>query len=120
LAPPHWALETHATQVCVAVLQTAVVPVHAVAFVGEHWPHAPVPSHAGVVPPQSTSAAQARHVCVVVLHTGVVPAHCALLTHEAQVPLAVLHTGVEPVHWVLFVAEHTPHAPEGSHAGAAP
>jgi hypothetical protein len=36
------------------------------------------------------------------------------------VPVEVLHTGVAPVHCVLFVAEHTPHAPEGSHAGTEP
>lgn len=32
----------------------------------------------------------------------------------------MLHTGVEPVHCVLLVAEHTPHPPDGWHAGVEP
>jgi hypothetical protein len=43
-----------------------------------------------------------------------------LVTHDAHVPVAVSQTGVEPVHCVLFVPEHTPHAPLGSHAGVPP
>jgi hypothetical protein len=120
LVPPHWVLLTQPTQLCVVVLHTGVAPPHWVAFVAEHWPHAPDGSQAGVLPPQSLSAEQRSHTCVAWLHTGVVPAHCALVTHEAQVPVAVLQTGVEPVHCVLLVPEHTPHAPLGSHAGVPP
>lgn len=41
VAPPHWAFETHGTQLPAVVLQTGVVLPHWLAFVAEHWPHAP-------------------------------------------------------------------------------
>ncbi|HVR01005.1 MAG TPA: hypothetical protein VMT47_02640 [Polyangia bacterium] len=93
---------------------------HAVAFEAEHAPQAPLGWHAGVAPPQSASAAQARHLFVPVSQTGFVPPHCASLVHERHVPVAASQPGVGPVHFELFVAEHTPHAPLGSHAGVAP
>ena len=61
----------------------------ALAFVAEHWPHAPDASHAGVAPPHSPSLAQARQAWVAVLHTGVEPPHCALDVHGTQVPVVV-------------------------------
>ena len=65
------------------------MPEHAVAFVAEHWPQAPLPWQAGVAPPQSVSPAQARQACVVVLHTGVGPEHCPFETHGTHVPVGV-------------------------------
>jgi hypothetical protein len=106
VAPEHCAFVRQRTQVPVAALQTGVPPTQAVAFVAEHWPHAPEDSHAGVAPPQSTSPAQARHVWVPALHTGLVPPHWVLFTHPTQVCVVVLHTGVAPPHCVAFVAEH--------------
>ena len=41
VVPPHCAFDTHGTHVPVVVKQTGVAPPHALAFVGEHWPHAP-------------------------------------------------------------------------------
>jgi len=121
VVPAQLAFVTHPTQICVVVLHTGVAPVHWVALPGEHWPHAPDDSHAGVAPPHSPSPTQARHVCVVaVLQTGVVPPHWAFVKQEAQVPVPVLQTGVAPVHCMLFVAEQTPQAPVGSQAGVAP
>jgi hypothetical protein len=65
-----------------------VAPVHWLAFVAEHWPQAPVGWQAGVAPPQSVSAAQARQAWVVVLQMGVVPPHWALETQGTQMPPA--------------------------------
>ena len=59
-------------------------------------------------------------MCVARLHTGKVPPHSASDMQLTQVPLAMLHAGVAPVHLILLVAEHTPHAPPGWHAGVAP
>ena len=81
-------------------------------MVAEHWPQAPDASQAGVVPPHSASAPQARQVCDAVLHTGVVVPHWAFEVHGTQVPDVVKQAGVPPVHWVLLVAEHCPQAPE--------
>ena len=39
--PPHWALEVQGTQVAVTTSQAGVEPVHLLAFVAEHCPHAP-------------------------------------------------------------------------------
>ena len=89
VAPPHCAFDVHATQVPVPVKQTGVAPVHAVALVAEHWPHAPDVWHAGVAPPHSPSPAQPRRLCVVVLQTGVVAAHCAFDVHGTQVAVGV-------------------------------
>jgi hypothetical protein len=41
--PPHWAFDTHGTHVPVVVKQTGVAPPHALAFVAEHCPQAPLP-----------------------------------------------------------------------------
>jgi hypothetical protein len=89
-------------------------------FVAEHWPHAPDGWQAGVAPPQSASPAHARQVWVAVLQTGNVPPHSALVVQLTQVPVGTLHAGMLPVHFVLFVAEQTPHAPDGWQAGVAP
>jgi hypothetical protein len=40
--------------------------------------------------------------------------------HDEHAPVATSHPAVGPVHFVRFVAEQTPHAPEGSQAGVAP
>jgi hypothetical protein len=57
------------------VSHTGVAPAHAVAFVVEHAPHAPLGSQAAVAPLQSASPPHARHVFVPVSHTGFVPPH---------------------------------------------
>jgi hypothetical protein len=59
-------------------------------------------------------------VCVAPSQTGVPPAQSADATQPTQVPVDVWHTGVAPTHWVLFVAEHSAHAPEAWHAGETP
>jgi hypothetical protein len=86
----------------------------------EHSPQAPVGWQAGVVPPHSPSAAQARQVCVAVLHTGVVPPHCAFDVHGTQTPAATLQAGVAPMQSVALVAEQTPQAPDVWQAGVEP
>jgi hypothetical protein len=58
-----------------AVSHSGVGPWHAVAFVAEHAPHAPLGWHAVVAPPQSASPVHARQVFVLVSHTGFVPPH---------------------------------------------
>ena len=97
-----------------------MAPPHALAFVAEHWPHAPDDWHAGVAPPHSPSPPQPRHVCVATLQIGVVPPHWAFDRQGTQVPAAAWQTGVAPLHALAFVAEHCPHAPDDWHAGAAP
>ncbi|MFL5303686.1 MAG: hypothetical protein ACJ8F1_00660 [Polyangia bacterium] len=97
-----------------------MAPVQALAFVAEHWPHAPEASQAGVAPPHSPSPAQARQVWVAVLQTGAVPPHCAFDVHGTQVPVVVKQAGVAPEHSAVFVAEHCPHAPDARQAGVAP
>jgi hypothetical protein len=62
LAPLQSAPLRQPTHVPTTVLHTGVAPAQAVAFVAEHAPHEPPGWHAGVEPPQSASAAQARHV----------------------------------------------------------
>ena len=79
----------------------------------EHWPHAPDGSQAGVAPPHSASAPQARHVCNVVLQTGVSPPHWAFEVQGTQVPAEVRQAGVAPLHLLVLVAEQTPQAPDG-------
>ena len=86
----------------------------------EHWPHAPVGSQAGVAPPHSLSAPQARQVCEAVLQIGVVPPHWAFDVHGTHVPFVVKQAGVAPLHWVELVAEHCPQPPHGSQAGVEP
>ena len=111
--PPQSALPTHATQEPVVASHPGVAPEHALLFVAEQAPHAPLAWQAGAAPPQSPSAAQARHVCVAPPQVGVRPLQSALATQVTQAPEAVLHREVEPVQAVLFVAEHAPHAPVG-------
>ena len=89
VVPPHCAFDVQGTHVVLATSQTGVAPLQAVAFVAEHWPHAPVASQAGVAPPHSPSPAQARQVCVVVLHTGVDPPHWAFDVQATQVEAGV-------------------------------
>jgi hypothetical protein len=90
-----------------------VAPVQATLFESEHCPQAPDGSQAGLAPPHSASAPQARQVWVVVLHTGVIPPHCAFEVQGTQVPVVVRQAGVLPVHFDALVAEQTPQAPEG-------
>jgi hypothetical protein len=120
VAVAHAVPERQPTQVPAATSQVGVAPVQDVALVLEHAPHAPDGWHAGVAPPQSPSPAHGRQVCVVVLQMGFVPPHWAFVVHEAQVPVAASQVAVGPVHFETFDAEHTPHAPVGSHAGVAP
>jgi hypothetical protein len=120
VVPLQVALDVHATQVAPAGSQAGVEPVQSVAFVAEHSPHDPFAWHAGAAPPQSASAEHARHVRVVASHVGFVPAQSVLTTHETHVAVAGLQTSVAPVHSVVFVVEHTPHAPEASQAGVPP
>ena len=86
----------------------------------EHWPQAPDGWQAGVAPPHSPSAEQARQACVPTLQTGAVPAHCAFDVHGTHVALATSQAGVAPTQRLAFVAEQTPQAPDGWHAGADP
>jgi hypothetical protein len=55
----------------------------------EHWPQAPHGSQAGVAPPHSPSAPQARQLWVVVLQTGVLPPHWAFEVQATQVEAGV-------------------------------
>jgi hypothetical protein len=61
VAPLQSAFAMHVTQVPEPVSHSGVVPVHDVRFVAEHAPHAPPGWQAGVAPPHSPSATQARH-----------------------------------------------------------
>jgi hypothetical protein len=120
VVPEQFALLMHGTHTPAAVSHAGVAPTHWLAFVAEHWPHAPDAWHAGVAPPQSVSAWHASQRCVPVLQAGVVPEQVALLVHCTHTPAAVSHAGVAPVHWPAFVAEHWPHAPDPWHAGVKP
>jgi hypothetical protein len=120
VAPEQVAFVVHVTQVPLVVSHAGVAPVQSATFVVEHWPHAPEASHAGVVPPHSPSPPQARQERVVVLHTGVVPRQSVLVLQPTHAPVPTLHTEFGPVHFVVLVAEQTPHAPVGSHAGVLP
>jgi hypothetical protein len=113
VAPLQSGLPTHATQEPVVASQPGVAPEHALLFVAEQAPHAPLDWQAGVAPPQSLSAVQPRQVCVEPLHVGVMPLQSALATHVTHVPEVVLQSSVEPMQAVLFVAEQPPHAPVG-------
>jgi hypothetical protein len=86
----------------------------------EHWPQAPDGWHAGVVAPQSPSAAHGRQVWVAGLHAGVVPEHCALETQATHIAAGTSQTGVAPAQRLALLAEHWPQAPEGWQAGVAP
>jgi hypothetical protein len=116
-----WLAAVHWTQVAVAVLQTAVAPVHAVVFVAEQAPHAPVGWQAppDAFPAQLASLPQPTHLSPAP-HTGVVleATHASgfAAVHCTHVAVVLSQTGVDPVHAVPSVAEQTPHAPEGWHA----
>jgi hypothetical protein len=104
--PPQVAFEVQETHVPLPMLQAGVAPEQEVALLAEHWPHAPLTSHAGVEPPHSTSPLQARQVFVAASQTGVVLPHCAFETHGTQAPAVRLQTGVAPPQRVAFAAEH--------------
>lgn len=72
VAPAQSADDTHATHTPSVASHSAVAPAHAIVFVAEHAPHAPLGSQAAVVPPHSPSASQPRHTCVTPSHTGLV------------------------------------------------
>src|SRR5260221_1436245 len=81
-------------------------------------------SRTSVIPSLSLSAHEPaapghEHTPVPVVHCGAVTRQSVLVTQPTQAPVEVLQAGVPPVHWVLFVREHCPHAPLGSHAGTA-
>jgi hypothetical protein len=63
--------------------------VHSVAFVAEHWPHAPLDSQAGAALGHWPSLVQAWHACVPVLQIGVVPPQLAFDVHGTQEPAAM-------------------------------
>jgi hypothetical protein len=64
VAPAQSADDTHATHTPSVASHRAVAPAHAVVFVAEHAPHAPLGWHTAVVPPHSPSTSQPRHTCV--------------------------------------------------------
>jgi hypothetical protein len=70
-----------------------------------------------VAPPHWASLAQPWHVFVCVSQTGFAPPHWALVLHVVQIPAATSQLALGPVQALLFVAEHTPQAPEGWQAG---
>jgi hypothetical protein len=113
VAPEHCALEVHGTQTPRASSQAGVAPLQRLVLVAEHCPHAPDVWQAGVAPPQSASAAQARQVRLLTSHTGVAPAQFASLRQATQLPRLVRQSGVAPVHRVVLVAEHCPQVPLG-------
>jgi hypothetical protein len=89
VVPEHCALDVQGTHVAVATSQAGVAPVHRVALVAEHWPHAPDVWQAGVAPEQSPSPAQARQVCVPPSQTGVAPLQSAFAVQATHVPVGV-------------------------------
>jgi hypothetical protein len=60
-----------------------------VALLAEHWPHAPVTSHAGAAPPHSPSPPQARHRFVPASQMGVTLPHCAFEVHGTHTPTTI-------------------------------
>jgi hypothetical protein len=107
--PEQVAFVRHCTQALVVVLQTAVVPVHLVAFVAVHWTHAPVVAQAvragSLRVAHSVSAAHAWHFSAVP-QSGVVPAQFAEDVHCTQVFVVVSQAGVPPMHVAAVVAVH--------------
>jgi hypothetical protein len=89
VVPEHSLLETQATQSPEGTWQTGVVPPQRVAFVTEHWPHAPPGWQAGVMPPHSLSPLQARHAWKAGSQTGVAPEQSASARQATHVPLVV-------------------------------
>jgi hypothetical protein len=74
---------------------------------------APVGRQMGALAGQSAAVPQARQVWLPASQTGVVPPHCAFDRQPTHVPEPVSQTGVASVQRVAFVAEQTPHAPDG-------
>ncbi|HVR01007.1 MAG TPA: hypothetical protein VMT47_02650, partial [Polyangia bacterium] len=120
VVPEHCAADRHPTQEPVTLLHAGVGPTHAVTFVAEQAPHAPLGWQAGVALPQSASELHARQVCVATLQAGVMPAQVALETQATQVAVAGSQAGVMPVQRVTFVVEQRPHEPLAWQAGVAP
>jgi len=89
VVPPHCAFDVHGTHVAVGAWQTGVAPLHCVAFVAEHCPQDPLDWHAGVDPPHSLSPLQPRQVCELRLQTGAAPPHCPFDVHATHVPVGV-------------------------------
>jgi hypothetical protein len=118
--PAQSAPEAHSTQALVVGSHTLPAAAHAPGLPAAQATHRPPAPQTGVEPPQSVSATHGRQVWVVASHAGVAPLQSALARHDTHVPAPVSQSGVAPVHAVLFVAEHTPHAPPGWHAGFAP
>ena len=65
------------------------MPLHWLAFVAEHCPHAPDGWQAGVEPPHWLSFAQAWQLWVAPLQMGVVPEQSAFAVQRTQVPVVV-------------------------------
>lgn len=109
LADPPWS-PLQATQVSLCVLQSGVLPVHAVVFVAVHWTQAPeAGSHAGVAPWHDVSARHAWHL----------PAFAPVIAHKVErqtvLPFAPVH-GPSPV--VYPHLPSTSQTPERHLAGA--
>src|ERR1017187_729731 len=113
----------HWTHLLLAVLQTAVVPVHLLLFVAVHCTQAPPAAHAtragSFRPAQSGSVAHAWHFSLVP-QIGVAPVQLAEVMHWTQVFVVVSQAGVVPMHDVLaVVAMHCTHCPSERHAARA-
>ena len=63
-----------------------------------------------MAPEQSTSPAQARQTFA--SHLGVLPEQSPSPRHCTQVAVATEQMGTEPTQAMVFVPEHSPHAPE--------
>jgi len=105
--PEQVALVTHPTQVNVAGLQSAVVPVHAEELAGSHCTHWPTSAPAvsqTAAPPVQSEGWQPRHVSAVVSQYAAGPlGHAEVAVHATHWPTRVLvalvsHTGVAPRH----------------------
>ena len=121
VVPPHCALDTQATQVPEPVSQTGVASWQRVVLLAEQTPQAPEGWQAGSAPPHSLSPPQARQTWrdgSQIGADGVVQS--ASPRQVTQVPLLVSHSGVVPVQALALLAEHWPHAPDGSQAGVDP
>jgi hypothetical protein len=106
VVPPHCASDRQGTQAPAAAKQTGVAPEHSAAFVAEHCPHAPDGWQAGVDPPHSPSPPQARQVCVATLQIGVVAPHWPFDVQGTHVADGTSQAGVAPAQRVALVAEH--------------
>jgi hypothetical protein len=119
VTPPQSALDAQPTHTPAATLQLGVVPRQWDMLVAEHWPQAPLGSQAGRAPPQSVSLPHATQVCVTRSQTGAVPPHWAADVQPTHTPAVASQAGrLVAAHFVKLEAEHWPHAPFGSQAGA--